>query len=280
MSSSVKLPLSDWGTVYLVATPIGNLEDLSPRAMRVLKEVSLVAAEDTRRSRELMAAFDIHTPMVSLHQHNERSKIPSLLERLEKGESIAVVSDAGFPTISDPGMPFVDEILKAGGKVVPVPGPSAVVAALAASGLPTDRFLFVGFLPTKASKRRKALEALSAEPGSLVLFEGKARILALLSDISLVLGSRLVAVARELTKRHEEILRGTAAEIGQVLSSRDSVLGEFTVVISGSNSEEGAQPLTINQVEGIKALAAEVARVMGVPRKEAYKALLALKNGA
>jgi 16S rRNA (cytidine1402-2'-O)-methyltransferase len=220
------------GTLYLVATPIGNLEDITLRALRVLKEVSLIAAEDTRRTRRLLDHFAISTPLTSLFEHNERARIPALLRRLEGGDSVALVTDAGSPAIADPGFPVVRAAVAARRPVVPVPGPSAVIAALQASGLPTDAFTFVGFLPPKSAARRRRLEELSERRETVVAFESPHRIADCLADLEAVWGERPVCVCRELTKQFEEVLRGTAGEVRAALGA-ERRRGEFALVLSG-----------------------------------------------
>ncbi len=216
----------------MVATPIGNPEDLSPRGVRILKEVTLVAAEDTRLARRIFSSYGIHTPLVSLFEHNEKRRVPELVRRLERGETLALVSDAGTPLISDPGYRLVREAVGRGIRVVPVPGPSAVTAALSVAGLPTDHFVFVGFLPKKAGKRRKELETLAVLPYTLVFFESPHRVLRTLREIGEVMGQRPVVLCRELTKRYEEILRGTPDSLMETLEGRQ-VKGEVTLVVGG-----------------------------------------------
>lgn len=220
------------GTLYLVGTPIGNLEDITLRALRVLREVSLIAAEDTRHTRTLLARYDIHTPTTSYFEHNKLAKLDVILTALETGD-VALVSDAGMPGISDPGYELVRAALERGFSVVPVPGPSAIITALAASGLPTDAFVYIGFLPRKAGERRRALQSLRGERRTLVLYEAPHRLLDTLGDILDTLGDRPVAIARELTKVHEEIWRGTVAEARAHFAERVP-RGEFTLVIGGT----------------------------------------------
>lgn len=251
------------GTLYVVATPIGNLEDVSYRAVRILKEVELIACEDTRETRKLLSHFGIDTAMVSYHEHNEERRAAELKERLLAGSSIAIVSDAGTPLVSDPGFRLVRAAIEAGIPVVPIPGPSAILAALTGSGLPTDAFCFGGFLPAKSSQRRKALEEVRHERATLIFYETPHRILDALADIEAVLGDRQVVVARELTKLHEEFLRGTAAEIREDLSKRPAVRGEFTILID--RGPEQAAPMG-SLSEHVEALVAA-----GVPRMEAIK---------
>ena len=197
------------GTLYTVATPIGNLEDITYRAVRTLREVDLIACEDTRQTRKLLDHYGIGKPTVSYHEHNEQSRSSDLVADLQQGKNIALVSDAGTPLIADPGYRLVAQARQAGIRVVPIPGPSAALAALSASGLPTDSFLFFGFLPVKAGQRRKALEEFRTLDMSIVLYEAPHRMLATLEEIGAVLGSRPIVLAREITKIHEEFLSGT-----------------------------------------------------------------------
>ena len=218
--------------MFLVATPIGNLEDITRRALRVLGEVQVVAAEDTRRTRRMLEQFGLATPVVSLFEHNERVRIPGLLRRLEGGESVAVVTDAGSPGVSDPGYPLARAAVDAGFRVESVPGPSAVIAALQVSGLPTDAFTFVGFLPVKSGARRRALEELHERRETIVAFESPHRIERCLEDLEAVWGERPMALVRELTKVHEQVLRGSAGEVRSALRE-DQKRGEIVLVLGG-----------------------------------------------
>jgi 16S rRNA (cytidine1402-2'-O)-methyltransferase len=224
--------------LYLVATPIGNLEDITQRALRVLREVQVIAAEDTRRTRRLLDHFGLATPVVSLFEHNERARIPALLERLTRGDNVAVVTDAGSPGISDPGFPLVRAAATAGLRVESIPGASAVIAALQVSGLPTDAFVFVGFLPPKGAARRRRLEELSDRRETVVAFESPHRIEACLADLDAVWGERPVVLARELTKLHEQVLRGSAREVGAALGASER-RGEIVLVLSGRMRSRG-----------------------------------------
>jgi 16S rRNA (cytidine1402-2'-O)-methyltransferase len=221
------------GTLYLVATPIGNLEDITARALRVLREVALIAAEDTRHTRGLLTHFDIHTPLTSYFEHNKLSKLDAILDALRSGD-VALVSDAGTPALSDPGYELVRAALAAGYPVVPLPGPSAVIAALVASGLPTDSFVYLGFLPRKDAERAALLASFAEERRTLVAYESPHRLLDTLTAIELTLGDRRVAVARELTKMFEEIYRGTASQAREHFTAR-GVAGEITLVIAGAD---------------------------------------------
>jgi len=218
------------GTLYVVATPIGNLEDITMRALRVLKEVSLVACEDTRRTRVLLTHFGIHVPVTSYFEHNKLSKGPAIIRTLQEGKAVALVTDAGTPGISDPGFLLVRDAREVGVPVVPVPGPSAVVTALSAAGIPAERFVFDGFLPVKPGKRVHRLEALRALAMTIVCYESPHRALASLEAIGQVFGSIEIVVARELTKQFEEVVRGTPAALHERFAA-GPVRGEFTIVI-------------------------------------------------
>ena len=215
------------GTLFIVGTPIGNLEDITLRALRVLREVSVIAAEDTRRTAQLLARHAIHTPLTSLHEHNEERKTPALLQRVQRGESIALVSDAGTPTVSDPGSGLVRAAIDANLRVESIPGPSAVIAALVVSGLSTRTFTFMGFAPTRSKDRTKWFAEARAVGGTVVFFEAPHRIKSTLEELKAVVGDCRVAVARELTKIHEELVRGP---ISDVLERMKVIRGEFTVV--------------------------------------------------
>ncbi|MCX6545164.1 MAG: 16S rRNA (cytidine(1402)-2'-O)-methyltransferase [Acidobacteria bacterium] len=233
------------GILYLVATPIGNLEDITLRALRVLRECDLIAAEDTRHTAKLLHHFDIRTPTTSLHEHNEHAKTGELVEKLLQGNSIALVSDAGTPAVSDPGFRLVQAVLANSIRVEAIPGPSAVLAALVSSGLPTDAFVFVGFPPARARARGAWLEALRSETRTIVLFEAPHRIVSTLTDALRVVGDRRVAVGRELTKLHEELVRGP---ISEVLGRLTELRGEFTIVMAGRpDLEVGVDPANVDE---------------------------------
>jgi 16S rRNA (cytidine1402-2'-O)-methyltransferase len=229
------------GTLYLVATPIGNLEDITLRALRVLRECDLVAAEDTRRTGMLLRHFQIHKPLISYFQFNEARRSREIVERLKRGEVIALVTDAGSPGISDPGERVVQSVVAAGGRVEAVPGPCALIAALTASGLPAGEFHFVGFLPHKSGQRLRELERLKALPATLIFYESPHRIAKLLSELVQIMPDRQVAVARELTKRFEEFLRGTPAQLEAATRNR-SWKGEVTVLVSPPAPTRAATP--------------------------------------
>lgn len=225
------------GTLYLVATPIGNLEDITLRALRVLRECNIVAAEDTRRTGQLLKHFEISKPLLSYFQFNEAKRSEEIIERLRRGEKVALVTDAGSPGISDPGERVVKAAVKAGLKVEAVPGACALVAGLTASGLPTDEFHFIGFLPHKSGQRRNKLESLKAFDGTLVLYESPYRVEKLLGELQEVFPERQIVLARELTKKFEEFLRGTPKELVDATAKR-SLKGEFVVLISPDSGEQ------------------------------------------
>ena len=249
------------GTLYVVATPIGNLEDLTPRAARVLTEVALIAAEDTRQTRKLLSRLGVSTRTVSYNEHNARQRTPALLDALREGD-VALVTDAGSPGVSDPGAWLVAEAARAGFTVVSVPGPSAVTAALAVSGLPADTFHFLGFLSRTARARRAALTEASSLHATLVLFEAPHRLRAALDDIAETLGDRRVAVCREMTKVHEEVFRGTVRE---AIAYFDTPRGEFTLVIEGAGEPPKVAPVPAERIA--EAMAA--ARASGLRRRDA-----------
>ncbi len=260
------------GTLYIVATPIGNLEDLTYRAVRILGEVDLIACEDTRHTRKLLDHYGIRRPVVSYHEHNEQARATQLLDGLRAGSNIALVSDAGTPLIADPGYRIVEKARAEGIAVVPVPGPSAVIAALSASGLPAGTYLFAGFLPAKSGQRRAALERFGEVDATLVLYEAPHRIVDALTDIDAVLGARPLVLARELTKLHEEFLSGTPAELIVRLQARETVKGEFTIMIGKAPPAKPDQnPETIQ--EAVEALIRS-----GVPRMDALKQIAAQRG--
>jgi 16S rRNA (cytidine1402-2'-O)-methyltransferase len=263
--------------LYLVATPIGNLGDITLRALEVLRHVDRIACEDTRQTQKILNHFQIATPTVSCHQHNEHQRASELIEALKAGARIAVVSDAGMPGISDPGTWLTAEAIAAGVPVIPIPGANAALSALVASGLPTGEFQFIGFLPEKAGARRTRLESLAAESGAsprtLIFYEAPHRILSTLADLEAVWGSELrVVVARELTKIHEEFLRATVSEARRDLASRERVRGEITLLVEVLPSSIAAQ--TANAVpETIAARVAHLQAATGIDEKEALKRL-------
>ena len=270
------------GTLHVVATPLGNLEDITLRAVRVLREVSLIACEDTRRTATLLRAHAISTSVTSYFEHNEGWKGEKILDALRAGRDVALVSDAGTPGISDPGYRLVRDARAAGIPVVPVPGPSAAVAALSVSGLPTDRFLFVGFLPAKAAARRKALEELAGVRETIVFYESPVRVVVAMADMVEVLGDRDAFLCREATKLHEEYSRAPLSELRNGLAARSSVKGEFVIVVSGASEiPRSSEPVEVLfarlTAEGKTRRAAvkEAARILGLPAREVYRRVLA-----
>jgi 16S rRNA (cytidine1402-2'-O)-methyltransferase len=271
--------------LYLVGTPIGNLEDITLRAVRVLKEVDVIACEDTRQTQKLLNHYGITTRTISYHEHNEMTRAAELVKEMQEGASVALVTDAGMPGISDPGFRLISLAIRHHVPVVPIPGASAFLAALVASGLPTDSFRFSGFLPAKRGERRAALEAIKTSPRTQVFYEAPHRVVETLADAVEVLGSaRHVVIAREVTKLHEEFLRGRAGEVLEILKSRDGVKGEITLLIGKAEETEGRLAvesiLTVRQrVEQImteenvdeKAALKKVAKERGISKSEAYR---------
>lgn len=275
------------GTLYVVATPIGNLDDLTFRAKRVLEESDIIACEDTRHARILLAHYGITTPVLSYHEHNERGRAAELVQRLRRGEDVALISDAGTPALSDPGFPLIREALLAGITVVAVPGPSAALAALTVAGLPTDRFVFLGFLPRRSGERRRALDAVRVLPWTLVIYEAPLRVTAVLHDLLAVLGDRRLALARELTKRFEEVFRGTLSDALAHLKAHPP-RGEFTLVVEGASRASPVAPhpgdptaLMRELLRGgrsPKEAVADVVRASGLARREVYRLLLEVQG--
>jgi len=267
-------------TLYVVATPIGNLEDVSIRALRTLSEVPLIAAEDTRKTRRLLKAYGIRTRLTSYHEHTRDAKLHYLLNHLNQAD-LALVSEAGMPGISDPGYELVVAAAQSGIPIVPIPGPSALTTALAVSGLPTDEFVYLGFLPRRKGQRRQYLQQVAAEERTIIAFEAPHRLTATLKDILDTLGERRIAVCRELTKVHEEVFRGTVSEAAEHFQEP---IGEFTLVIEGSPGEKGGLTPAIEEElrqlyeEGFSAKDAvsQMVKATGVSRRELYQAWLKL----
>ncbi len=276
--------------LYVVATPIGNLADISERALKVLRSVDLIAAEDTRHTRQLLMHFVINKPLFSVHDHNEHQRVEKVLQELANGQSIALVSDAGTPLISDPGFVVVQAVRKAGYPVVPVPGACAMVAALSAAGLPTDRFCFEGFLPAKSSGRKKQLKTVIKETRTLVFYESPHRVLDSLKDMAEVLGDeREITLARELTKTFETFLTGSLAEvIRQVEQDANQQRGEFVLVVAGAAPEDDAEAQEIAAIDVLKVLLTELpvkqaaalaAKITGQKKNALYQQALSLQSG-
>jgi 16S rRNA (cytidine1402-2'-O)-methyltransferase len=282
------------GTLYIVSTPIGNLEDITQRALRILREVDVIACEDTRHTRKLLNHFGIDAKTISYHEHNEAERAGELCDLLSAGKDIAVVSDAGTPLVSDPGFRIVNVAIEKGINVVPIPGPAAFIAALSGSGLASDQFLFAGFLPARSNPRKTKLEELRALNATLVFYEAPHRIAATLRDARDVLGKRPAVVARELTKLHEEFVRGTLDELAAAFSESKKARGEIVLLIAGAASHDEvareslsstvtttfAERMAQLQRAGLEEKPAlkKVARELGLKRDEAYRMLVAQKN--
>ena len=268
-------------TLYIVATPIGNLEDISLRALRILREVNLIAAEDTRKTRGLLAAYNIHTPVTSYHEHSKWEKLSYLLDRLVDND-IALVSEAGMPGISDPGYELVNAAIQRNISVVPIPGASAIITAIAIAGLPTDQFTYLGFLPRRSAQRRSLLQSVADQGRTLVALESPHRLLATLRDLQQVLGDRRITACRELTKLYEEVFRGT---ISEAIEHFPEPKGEFTLAIEGRGKIERGE-LTVELKKELRRLrrqgmpakeaVAQVAEATGLPKRELYQAWIQL----
>jgi 16S rRNA (cytidine1402-2'-O)-methyltransferase len=263
------------GTLFVVATPIGNLEDITVRALRVLREVALIAAEDTRRTAHLLARHGIATPTTSLHEHNETKKTQAILARLERGDDVAIVSDAGTPAVADPGAHLVRAAADAGFKVEPIPGPSAVMAAIASSGLSTDSFTFLGFPPTRLKDRKNWFENLRKTGGVAVFFEAPHRLLSTLGELETAVGDCYVSIARELTKIHEQLVKGPISEVRERIREPR---GEFTVVVEIGRITENGQVNDALPMGSRRQLMAAVAKAHGVTANQLYQALEAAKK--
>jgi 16S rRNA (cytidine1402-2'-O)-methyltransferase len=273
------------GQLFIVPTPIGNLEDITLRALRVLKEVDLIAAEDTRHTQHLLNHYGIGTTLTSYHEHNEREKAQTLVDRIKNGANIALVSDAGTPVIADPGFRLVAAAIAAGVQIVPLPGAAALATVLSASGLPTDRFLFEGFLPAKKAERKAKLQALREQTATLIFYEAPHRLLDTLNDIRQLLGDRRLVIAREVSKVHEEFLRGAVSGIIDQLADRE-VKGEITLVVHGATGDSRVSDeqlsteirrLTDEQL-GVKEIAELLGERYGLAKREVYRLALEIKG--
>jgi 16S rRNA (cytidine1402-2'-O)-methyltransferase len=269
--------LEEPGVLYLCATPIGNLEDMTYRAVRVLNEVELIAAEDTRHTRKLLSHFDIHTRMISYHEHNKVTRGPEIIEKLVAGQDVAVVSDAGLPGISDPGSDLAALALEAGIKVVPLPGANAALTALVASGLDTTLFTFLGFLPKNKKKRRELLASFSTTPYTMVFYESPHRIKQTLTELSGAFGERPAVAARELTKKFEEFVRGTLESLATHFAENDP-RGEFTLIVGGKKVEQGMEIVEADQEQISLEDAVTSLMETGVTKKDAIKAVAQQRN--
>ncbi len=275
------------GTLFVVATPIGHMEDITLRAIRTLKEVNLIAAEDTRHTRKLLTRHEVSTPLVSYHDHNKDKRTPEIIRKLKSGNSIALVTDAGTPSVSDPGYYLVREAIQQAVPVVPIPGACAAISALSVSGLPTDSFVFIGFVPKKTSKRKQLLEQLKQECRTLVFYESPKRLLGLMREILNVMGDRKAVAARELTKLHEELLRGQLSTMVKDISVRPALKGECTLLVAGW---EGGQEIDRHTLQGqlrrlrdekgrsLSDAVKEVAKEYGLSRKLVYEEALKLEK--
>lgn len=276
------------GVLYVVGTPIGNLEDITLRALRTLGEVDLIAAEDTRNTRRLLAHHGINRPLVSLHEHNEDRRTAELISKLGNGTAIALVSDAGTPTVSDPGYRLVKDAAAAGIRVVPIPGPSAALAALSVSGLPTDAFLFLGFPPRKRAKRLKFLGHVAEETKTLIFYESPKRMADLLTDLQDVMGERRAVLSREMTKTYEEFMRGTLNQIVAEIEKRKELKGECTLLVEGGHkkevSPEALRDIIVRELargnKGSSVLSRQIAEQYHLSKKQVYAEILKVKNAA
>jgi len=278
---------NDNGKLYVVATPIGNREDITLRALTVLGTVAVIAAEDTRHSGNFLEFHNIHTKLISYHEYNERERTPELIHRLKSGESVALVSDAGTPSVSDPGYRLVREALENGIAVIPIPGVSAPIAALSVSGLPTDMFVFIGFPPKKQGQRLKQMEGLADETGTLIFYESPKRILSFIAEIMQVMGDRDAVLAREMTKQYEEFLRGPLSGILLNLKERPAIKGEITLLIKGCEEKKDVSVTTVrHEIEkgfeqteiSLSELSKTIAKKYRLPRKTVYEEALKIKK--
>jgi 16S rRNA (cytidine1402-2'-O)-methyltransferase len=282
-----KAPKETSGTLFVVATPIGNLEDITLRAIKTLKQVDLIAAEDTRHTRRLLEAHGINSRLISYHEHNEHQRTPELIERLAQGNTIALVSDAGTPTVSDPGYRLVQAAAAHRIRVVPIPGVSAAVTALSAAGLSTDSFIFVGFPARKKTRRINQLKLLAKEPYTLIFFQSPKRVVSLLEEIYTAMGERQAVVARELTKIHEEFIHGNLSEILNILNQRSHIKGECTVLVAGAEDEQPSEThldaaireaLSTETTGSLSQIARTLAKQFKIPRQVVYEKALQIRE--
>ena len=276
------------GTLYIVATPVGNLEDITFRAVKILKQVDLIAAEDTRHSRKLLSHYGIQTKLISCHEHNELARTPGIITQLKSGLDIALISDAGTPSISDPGYKLVTAVAREEISVIPIPGCSAAIAGLSVAGLPTDSFLFLGFLPKKQQKLRQTLEAVKSQTPTLIFYESPRRIQPLIDNMLTILGDRKACLAREITKLHEEYIRGNLSDIFKTLEEKETIKGECSLFVQGQLEEK-----TINEEEleeiilerlsttdlGTSGLARQISKEFKLSKKQVYDKILRLNQG-
>ena len=284
---SESIPAAQKGVLYIVATPIGNREDITVRALKILRDVDLIAAEDTRKSGKLLSHYRIKNRLVSYHEHNEKRRTPELVDQLLEGTSIALVSNAGTPCVSDPGYRLVAAAVVNKISVVPVPGPSAVMTAMSAAGLPTDSFVFIGFAPKKKGKRMKLLAELAFEPRALIFFESPRRILTFLEEVVSYIGDRPAVLAREMTKLHAEFIRGSVSEILETLEAKPEIKGECTLLVGGCQKEKAVGRAVVKaeitsalekQKGGLSDIAKTIAQKYGLSKKEVYEMALAVRG--
>jgi 16S rRNA (cytidine1402-2'-O)-methyltransferase len=275
------------GVLYVVATPIGNRDDITLRALNIMREVDLIAAEDTRKTRRFLESHALKRSLISYHEHNETERTPKLIAQLKKGLSIALVSNAGTPTVSDPGYRLITTALADNLNVVPIPGVSAVTAALSVAGLPTDSFVFIGFPAKKKTNRRQQLSDLASETRTLIFYESPRRILTFLGEINATMGDRYLVVAREMTKRYEEFLRGRLSEIVKQLKGRANIKGEFTLLVAGSDTSEiqswkvvreQIRTAVIHRRDSLSEIAREIAAKTGMSKNKIYTQALKIKK--
>ncbi|MBU1342027.1 MAG: 16S rRNA (cytidine(1402)-2'-O)-methyltransferase [Proteobacteria bacterium] len=276
-----------FGTLYVVATPVGNLSDITFRAVDILNQVDLIAAEDTRHSKKLLSHYDIGTKLVSCHEHNEEKKAPQLITQLKNGLNIALICDAGTPSISDPGYKLVTAVAREQIRVIPIPGCSAAIAGLSVSGLPTDSFLFLGFLPKKQPKQRQALEAIKDQIATLIFYESPKRIKRLIDTLLDIIGDRGACLAREITKLHEEYIRGTLSEILHALDEKETIKGECSLFVQGCSqkktiSQEELEKIVLDRLStthlGTLGLAKEISNDYRLSKKMIYEMILKVEK--
>ena len=275
------------GTLYVVATPIGNMEDITIRALKILDEVDQIAAEDTRKTRRLLSKHNIKSSLISYHEYNEAERTPQLIATLSEGKSIALVCNAGTPTVSDPGYRLIEAAIESNVNVIPIPGVSAAAAALSVAGMPTDSFVFMGFLPKKKTKRLQQLSELAGEPRTIIFFESPKRILTLLAEIKETMGNRKAVLAREMTKLHEEFIRGSITDILISLKRRASIKGECTLLVAGSGTDaclpwdavrNKIEAAVLNQQESLSTIAKKLAKQSGIAKSKIYSEALKISE--
>jgi 16S rRNA (cytidine1402-2'-O)-methyltransferase len=288
LSSQIKMKNEKiFGTLFIVATPVGNLEDITFRAVKILKQVDIIAAEDTRHSRKLLLRYDINTRLISCHEHNEANKTITIINYLKNGLDIALISDAGTPTISDPGYKLIKETAKEGISIIPIPGCNAAIAGLSVAGLPTDSFFFLGFLPKKQQKRLQTLETVKHQTATLIFYESPKRVKNLIGSILDIFGDRKACLAREITKLHEEYIRGNLSEIFKILEDKKIIKGECSLYIQGCQKtktmdQKELKKIIIDRLSfgnlGTSSLAKKIAMEYNISRKLIYQMILEIKN--